>query len=42
MFFEEGDNMENEAVKEYLKSEMRYDTEKGGDFNVFAVGCKQR
>lgn len=24
-------------VKEYLKSEMRYDTEKGGDFNVFAV-----
>ena len=24
-------------VKEYLKAEMRYDTEKGGDFNVFAV-----
>ena len=24
-------------VKEYLKAEMKYDTEKGGDFNVFAV-----
>lgn len=24
-------------VKEYLKSEMKYDLEKGGDFNVFAV-----
>lgn len=24
-------------VKEYLKREMRYDTQKGGDFNVFAV-----
>lgn len=24
-------------VKEYLKSEMKYDTERGGDFNVFAV-----
>ena len=24
-------------VKEYLKAEMKYDTERGGDFNVFAV-----
>ena len=24
-------------VKEYLKSEMKYNIEKGGDFNVFAV-----
>ena len=24
-------------VKEYLKTEMKYDTENGGDFNVFAV-----
>lgn len=26
-----------QIVKEYLKEEMRYDIEKGGDFNVFAV-----